>query len=155
MSRISCIIAGVDLSGAHIYTITDNQYTCNDSVGFSAIGIGSRHALSQLMLVGQSFTSSLPETVLAVYNAKKRAEIAPGVGRDTDMVSVGGGASFNQLRPDLMQKLEEEYQKINKAEIEAFSQAQKEIASYVEELTQAATRTGGGTGDIPQKIPEP
>jgi hypothetical protein len=82
MPRISCIIAGVDLSGAHIYIITDNQYSCADSVGFAAIGIGSRHALSQLMLVGQSFASSLPETVLAVYNAKKRAEIAPGVGRE-------------------------------------------------------------------------
>jgi hypothetical protein len=71
------------------------------------------------------------------------------------MVSVGGGASFSQLRTELMQKLDEEYQKINKAEIEAFSQAQKEIASYVEELTQAATRTGGGTGDIPQKSTNP
>jgi hypothetical protein len=159
MPQISCIISGIDETGAHIYTIRNDQYTCNDSVGFAAIGIGARHASSQLMLSGQSWTSTVSDTALAVYNAKKRAEVAPGVGKATDLVTIGPGlGTFSTVRDDLVKRLDQEYQTMIKVEKKALAKAQKGVESYVKELEQPPkprdeappqTSPEGGTGDVP------
>jgi hypothetical protein len=44
------------------------------------------------MLAGHSPFSSSPETLLLTYLAKKRSEIAPGVGKGTDMFIIGPAA---------------------------------------------------------------
>ncbi len=153
LPSISCIIAGVDTTGSHIYTIRDDKYTCADSVGFAAIGIGARHALSQLMLSGQSWVSSLSDTALAVYNAKKRAEVAPRVGKATDLVTVGPLlGSFATVRDDLVSKLDQEYRSMTVVEAKALAKAKKGIERYVDELEEGAARAGapGATQEIPK-----
>jgi hypothetical protein len=86
------IITGVDTT-PHIYRITKsvngNDVTCCDSIGFAAIGSGARHAESQFMLSGHNPHSDRDETLLLTYLAKKRSEIAPGVGKGTDMFVIG------------------------------------------------------------------
>jgi hypothetical protein len=90
---VSTIIMGVDRIGdsilPHIYTIHNEYISCDDLIGFSAIGSGARHAESQFMLARHAWNRELSETLLLTYSAKKDAEIAPGVGVDSDMSGFG------------------------------------------------------------------
>lgn len=85
----AAIISGVDSTGPHIYVADNGGISCQDWVGFAAIGAGAGHANSQLMFAGHTRNKPIPETFLAVYFAKKRAEVAPGVGQATDMFGIG------------------------------------------------------------------
>jgi hypothetical protein len=87
---LSLLIAGVDDTGAHLYSVHNPGASVNDfrSIGFDAIGSGALHALQSLIGFGQAGVDPLHETVFSVYVAKRRAESAPGVGRFTDMVVI-------------------------------------------------------------------
>jgi 20S proteasome alpha/beta subunit len=83
------IIAGSDDSGAHLYLMDqESKVNCHNDVGFAAIGTGAWHARSLLMQAGYSNQVSFPVALSMVYAAKKRGEVAPGVGKETDMVLV-------------------------------------------------------------------
>src|SRR5262245_27861323 len=78
---VETIVAGVDEQGGHVFHITDpGQVTCYDGIGFTAIGNGSRHAVSYLLELGYTPQEPFSRAAVLVYAAKKRAEIAPGVG---------------------------------------------------------------------------
>src|SRR6185503_18005785 len=83
------IIAGIDGGGAHLYAGQEGKFSCEDAVGFAAIGAGSWHAQSQFMFA--RYTRSMPaaKALYLVFAAKKRAETAPGVGPETDMFIIG------------------------------------------------------------------
>jgi 20S proteasome alpha/beta subunit len=157
MPNVAAIFAGIDPDGPHIYVIRDNQSNCVDNVGFAAIGIGGRHASSQFMFARHAWNSPLPETLFLTYYAKKKAEVAPGVGKGTDMVMVGPTlTTLTALGGHVLEKLENEYQKVIIAENNAFSEARGEMAKYVEELNRQAeatatiaadTQTAPGTAD--------
>lgn len=89
IAPIEAIVMGLDQSGAHLYAIDNRGTTCQDWVGFTSIGAGYWHANSQLMFAGHVKTRQLAETTMLVYTAKRRAEVAPGVGEETDMVVIG------------------------------------------------------------------
>jgi hypothetical protein len=114
LARTAVIFCGVDTKGQHIYVVHDNDIGCYDKIGFACIGSGSRHANSQFMLQGHTPASSLAETMLLGYLAKKRSEVAPGVGPDTDIFFFGPqlGSFSPTLHDDLRNKLEAEYGKI-------------------------------------------
>jgi hypothetical protein len=105
------------------------------------------------MLAGQSYNSSLADTVLSVYVAKRRSEIAPGVGEVTEMVSVAPGNPLSSLNEGVMDKLDVEYRKIVAAENDAFTAGRREMSAYVEELARQASKQG--TGGVPQESPSP
>lgn len=91
---LETIFAGVDETGAHLYIAHNAHISCRDGVGFAAIGAGAGHADSQFMFAKHTRSKPIPETILLVYSAKKRAEIAPGVGKETDMFTVGPELGF-------------------------------------------------------------
>lgn len=78
---IQTIFAGIDADGPHLYVASGNELSSHDAVGFAAIGAGYWHADSQFMFAGHSRSKQAPETLLLTYAAKKRAEVAPGVGK--------------------------------------------------------------------------
>lgn len=81
------IICGVDAKGAHIFSVTNpGLIHCHDPVAFAAIGIGARHAESQLMFASYVRAWPLSHALLLTYSAKRRAEVAPGVGKGTDLL---------------------------------------------------------------------
>lgn len=90
---VALIVAGIDRDNhgfhPHIYSIYDGEIRCDDVVGFSAVGSGSRHAETIFMLAGHGWNSELPETLMLSYSAKKNSESALGVGRETDMFVIG------------------------------------------------------------------
>jgi hypothetical protein len=139
LPQVSTIVAGTDPSGTHIYSVHDNVADCVDNIGFVAIGIGSRHASSQFMFARHAWNSPFADSLLLTYIAKRKAEVAPGVGRGTDMVTVGPGlGTFVQIGDHVITRLDERYKEIIDSEMSAFSRAKEEIRSYVEELTREA-----------------
>ena len=141
---VSTIVMGVDQIGdnilPHIYTIQNNYISCDDSIGFSAIGSGSRHAESQFMLARHAWNSNTAETLLLTYSAKKDSEIAPGVGEETDMFMIGPGlGSAVKMNNETMGKLDNEYQKLKKARHQAQQDAMAEMRRFVDELGKATT----------------
>jgi 20S proteasome alpha/beta subunit len=91
--QLEALIAGTDDSGAHIFVIGHPGILQPvDTTGFAAIGSGGLHAMIALSLGPHSKTASLVETIHSVYEAKKAAEVAPGVGTMTDMAIIKGSS---------------------------------------------------------------
>lgn len=138
--NVAAIIAGVDPSGAHIYVAENATITCHDTVGFAAVGAGYWHADSQFMFAGHTRARPMPETLLLTYSAKKRAEVAPGVGAGTDMFMVGPTlGSYLPIGEHVLDELEAIYQTTQEAIRSAEQDAESMVNAYVEELTAAST----------------
>jgi hypothetical protein len=56
-----------------------------DKIGFGAVGSGIPHATTAMCLDGQTSKRKISETLYGVYMAKRKAESAPGVGKETDL----------------------------------------------------------------------
>ncbi len=84
-------IAGVDASGGHLHAIAGpSTAECFDALGFVTIGSGSRHA--DAVFIAQSYDRafSAVEAAFVEFEARRRAEAAPGVGsRLTDLIYIG------------------------------------------------------------------
>jgi hypothetical protein len=159
----STIFAGVDPFGAHIYTVENGAVNCHDSAAFAAIGSGYWHANSQFMLAKHNYESPPPDTVLLTYLAKRRAEVAPGVGNETDMFVIGPNlGSYVRLSEADLNRLESIYRNMILEESQCLERGRKEIQKYVEELQrinaasakkqeQPATTTDGGGEPPPDR----
>lgn len=87
------IIAGIDITGAHIYKVIDPGIAVSfDTPCFAAIGVGASHAETYLM--GNKFSKNmdLAKLVYTIFAAKMTAEIASSVGSTTDLMIIAGGA---------------------------------------------------------------
>jgi hypothetical protein len=137
---VEAIFAGIDSSGTHIYVANNERVTCRDFAGFAAIGVGAWHANSQLMFAGHTKWKPFPETLFLVYNAKKRAEVAPGVGSATDMFMVGPApGSYTPIDTPHINRLDNIYYDRQKAEQLANMESIQRTTQYVEEIINAAT----------------
>lgn len=118
--EVELLVVGVDDTGAHIHSvhnpgITDRQH---DFIGFAATGSGGIHAMQAMIGFRHSSKSPLRETVFRVYASKRRSEVAPGVGLDTDVALVSAsGVRF--LSPDVLGRLSGLYDRYGKAAEEA------------------------------------
>jgi hypothetical protein len=141
LPEVSTIFAGLDTSGAHIYSVRyDGILNCHDAVGFAAIGAGARHASSQFMLAKHGLTKPLADTLRLTYFAKKRSEVAPGVGEQTDMCLIGsqlGAFKFFNQKDDI-RRLQALYSKALKDERKMEESAQAGIEQFVQELKAPA-----------------
>jgi hypothetical protein len=70
-----------------IFHINGNGLSvCQTDIGFVSIGIGADHANLQLMSQGYSRHSvDFYAALSLIYAAKKSSELAPGVGKETDI----------------------------------------------------------------------
>jgi hypothetical protein len=150
---VSAIVAGVDPTGPHIYVISNSDVTCHDKVGFAAIGVGANHAGSEFMFAGHSRYKLYPETLLLTHRAKKRAESAPGVGKETDMFFVGPPlGTFTELRKSMIEYLDSIFAQNEERKRELNERADDEINKFFEELraqyqNEAQEQEKGSIGD--------
>ena len=108
---LEILVAGISDGVAHIYGISDpGTSNCFDAIGFNAIGSGLPHALNTLIARGCNPETSLQEALLIVYEAKKMAEKAPGVGTVTDMCIVDSGG-IRDFSRDILEALNEIYER--------------------------------------------
>jgi 20S proteasome alpha/beta subunit len=110
---LQVLVAGVEENGAHVYCIEDPcRFTAYDARGYHAIGIGASHALTSLKVQGYDKDSNLSKALMRTYEAKKIAERAPGVGKETNLMILPGG---NMAKAEHIKVFDELYQqKVNK-----------------------------------------
>jgi hypothetical protein len=138
---VELLLAGVDPSGAHIYSVLHPgpPENLHDTIGYAAVGSGAIHALQALIGFGHSAGAEYHETVFRVYAAKRRSEVAPGVGRDTDMAVISG-SGIHWLTEDELQQLSgiyDEYEKATSGEL------QKQLKNF----RLGEPKQGGENGD--------
>lgn len=88
------IVMGIDSLGCHLYLVHHPGIAqCNDDVGFVAIGSGGRHANLRFMEAEYTNRRPLEEALFLAYAAKRRAEVAPFVGKQTDMLVIDSAST--------------------------------------------------------------
>jgi 20S proteasome alpha/beta subunit len=124
--NLEILIAGADDSGAHLFVITNpgGSYSDFQPIGYAAIGSGALHALQSLIGMRQAPMHSLHETVFNVYASKRRAEAAPGVGRETDVIIIQADAIM-QVEQPVIQRLDALYQEYQRPLAEIGQQLNK------------------------------
>ena len=86
------LVAGVDETGAHLFAVTHPGVLLPvETMGYAAVGSGGIHAAVRLSLGQHNKIAALVDTVYNVYEAKKAAEVAPGVGKLTDLAIIKNG----------------------------------------------------------------
>lgn len=108
------LVVGTDEKGAHIYAVSHPGSVFNlDKLGYGTIGSGAVHAVVSLSLGGQTPDEHLHQTMFSVYDAKRKAEVAPGVGKETEMAIVDSKGVW--MFPErLLNKLQEAYDETSK-----------------------------------------
>lgn len=109
-SEVGAIVVGSDEDGVHLYEVDSKGIVdCFDAVGFAAVGIGAHHARTYLMQVGHTSAATFYPALGAAFSAKKFAELAPGVGKATDIHLVLQKHQAQPLLPAVAAKLSELY----------------------------------------------
>jgi len=122
------IIAGVDKSGAHIFSINSPGVSeCLDSIGYHSIGAGESHSLLSLIANNVSQVDNLLNTIYHVFEAKKRAENTPGVGKETDMAVISESGIVDLSSADIA-ILQTTYDNMNKPRRANISKALKKLS---------------------------
>ena len=104
---LELIIAGIDETGACVSLVVNPGLLVNlDKLGYHCIGTGGIHALTWLSLNGQTRSRELTETLYSVYEAKKTAEVAPGVGKATDIIVVDSKKDICPCSDEVLNELE-------------------------------------------------
>lgn len=99
-TKAICEICAIDNYG---------RVTRHSDIGFHAIGIGVSHASGHLMQVSACNTQDYYQALWRAYSAKRRAEIAPGVGdKTTDLLVVYEGRA-TPLAPNVLERLQAEW----------------------------------------------
>ncbi|CAN7369545.1 hypothetical protein LJR074_002195 [Acidovorax sp. LjRoot74] len=139
MSGCSAIFIGIDASAgylrAHLYSVVNGRVACHNDTGFVAIGVGQYQAESSLMFAGHTPEISIDAGVYLTFAAKKRAEVAPGVGRETDVavVSVKDGGAMT-LFPNVVDHLTDIYLEAEANHTRTNTQAVIKCHEYIDTL---------------------
>lgn len=97
------LLVGFKNNQAQIVEITESKVTEGRDIGFDAIGSGGMQAMNTLLFQKHSRNDSLSTTIYDVYKAKRNAEVAVGVGKETEIMI---------LRESGLEKIDEDRVKI-------------------------------------------
>ena len=83
------IIAGLCETSCSIFSVINpGNLFCHDAIGFAAIGSGAPHAMYSLIESGYKKSMDKKAVRELVEKAKIRSEVAPGVGKKTEILSI-------------------------------------------------------------------
>lgn len=129
---VEALILGVDAKGGHVFAIRNPGAITNaDADGFAAIGIGQWHAESQFMFAKFSHGWLMNPTLWLTHYAKRRAEAAPGVGRETDMIAISLNDGAVQVRSEIIKALDKIYDSTRRMESNALKKAQVNLEAFL------------------------
>ncbi len=132
---VEIIVAGVDDFGAHLYTIVNpGTYTDVYQIGYNAVGSGAIHAMQSLIGFAHSPYQELNRTIFCTFAAKKRGEVAPGVGKETDLFVISKDG-ITELSQNQITELEELYNK------DYYNPLTKEVRDKIEKLNFFKSKT--------------
>jgi len=107
--ELCLILAGIDQEGAHLRTVDDSSDVSQSELGYASIGSGSVLADASLSRRGYRKSFALSEGLYCVYEAKKAAEMARGVGPTTDISAIRKGRRPLKLSPRVLESLASVY----------------------------------------------
>ncbi|MCZ7532289.1 MAG: hypothetical protein M5U23_02570 [Acidimicrobiia bacterium] len=107
---VELLLAGIDPSGGHAYSIHNpgGPELQHDVIGYSAIGSGSIHALQAMVGFKHHAKTPFMDGLYRTYAAKRRSEVALGVGLDTDLFVISRAGTIRLEKSDL-DRLDEVY----------------------------------------------
>jgi hypothetical protein len=155
--RIEALIVGMDSRKAHIYGFDNSNrgagtIRCHDSIGFHAIGAGDIQSDAQLTLARYGPSRPLADALFLVYLAKKRSEVAPGVGRHTDMFffdkQAGTPGVYKILERDDKIQLDGFFDLVRSAEVNAVSNALRKTTEWHKARAPLPPPPSGPSGPI-------
>jgi 20S proteasome alpha/beta subunit len=127
--QLDIMIAGADADGAHLHVVSHPGTVMSmDTVGTVSIGSGGMHAAIRMSLARHKGTNTLAQAMYNVYEAKLASEVAPGVGKATDVAVInGGGTKFvDESVIQLLQKIHKDRPSLDAAELEKLTVKCKE-----------------------------
>lgn len=148
----SILIAGIDESGGQVYRINDPGYaeTCGQA-GYATIGIGGEYAEAVFMGAQYSRQFAWVDALVLTYSAKKRAEVAAGVGKLTDLwwVTNERGLLYYGPNEPISQGLEKMFEERSKKEQVALDEDRETLTLELERINAApqGTQSTGATDD--------
>ncbi len=119
---VEVILAGIDTGGTHLYYLGHPGGLISfNKIGYNAVGSGAAHVAIKFALELQNPSCSLAETLLNVYSAKKAAEVAPGVGQQTEIkvVSSDGVWSAPEALIETLERVRSEGNNRSKPDVDA------------------------------------
>jgi 20S proteasome alpha/beta subunit len=137
--EVELIVAGVDSSGGHLFTVSNpgGSAECHDVIGTVAIGSGEIHAVQSMIGFGHAATQPVKDTIFHVFASKRRAELAPGVGHDTDLMVLSPRGAV-RLPDKALAKLGELYQSYAASVV---ASAQEQISGWAFDLSDGSADT--------------
>lgn len=126
--NLELIVAGVDSSGGHIYYVCDpGTSDCFDGVGFCAIGSGEHHA--ELTFIRSNFSPGLPlnQAVFLAYQAKRDAEMAPGVGARYTDIGIIDENGLHFVSDKVLAELNQAYVALMKCHTDGHNEARSQV----------------------------
>lgn len=128
---IETIIVGNDDSGHHLYIVDDpGDVRCADAIAFAAIGSGKSHAESQFMMARHTKQTPFHTALLQTYAAKKRAEVTPTVGGETDLFFIGA-ERFKLVHEELGRAVDRTFRALEEVSAEARDRADQQVRQYL------------------------
>jgi len=89
---VELIVGGHNDQDCHLFSITNpGSLISHNSIGLACVGIGAPHATYYLIGSEYAKNKGVEEVRELVKQAKKKSEMAPGVGRQTTYMVIPGG----------------------------------------------------------------
>jgi len=137
---LDLLIVGVDELGAHIYTVRNpGTIDCFNTLGFHAIGVGELHAVQVFIAHRYNKSYTMSEAINIVYAAKKAAEVAPGVGRETDIALIVKSHILN-VEPETIKELSKIYSAVTKTPLDEMREKSVKLDKLMAERVEVAEK---------------
>ena len=128
---LDMLLVGID-DEAHLIRISDpGAYRSYDSLSYCCIGMGDRHADNVFAWYRYMRELSRNEALYIAFEAKKKAELAGGVGQSTDVLIINVDG-IRKVEESTVQDLEEIYES---------REAQGDRAKFDERITEIEIKT--------------
>lgn len=127
--ELLAIIAGIDESGTHIYQMINTRIDCKDMAGYACMGLNYISADNQIVSLNYERIDSKASVLWKVYQAKRSAEIASNIGKDTHMFIIDKAKGFRFVPKYVMDILKSNYD----LHLEVINQSTKKIEDVLNE----------------------
>ena len=144
---VELLLAGVDQDGAHVFSIHNpgGSEFQHDVIGYAAVGSGAIHAIQSMVGFRHTSSAGLRETIFRTYASKRRAEVAPGVGVETDMAIISS-AGVVWVNRDNQQRLAELYETYQTTAMSYLAEQLTDLRIEDEEAEKDGLPAGGTGG---------
>ena len=103
--NVQTLIVGFDELGGHIYRIVGGIVEPFDGFGWAAVGSGAEAAIAHFTFSQFSARERMERALCVTLAAKRKAQIASGVGQTTDFFVIDA-TGIKQTKADFMERLD-------------------------------------------------